>query len=105
MQLADPRIRNLGFAGEIVRPGRRRLPRESLEEDVRACSIGRVIRQSEFSAPFYRQGLRTVAQLHRRSPPPCRGGRPLLFDNATPASLFADHAFELQSRRWMHSIS
>ena len=93
------------LARKIIRPRHRRLAGERLEEDVRAGSIGRPIGQSELGAPFGRQRLRRM----RATPSPVPTTMP------APASVrlrerhatgeFADHAFELQSRRWMHSIS
>ena len=105
MQLPDRRVRNFGFAGKVVGPGQQRLARESLEENFRRRRTRRMIGKAELGAPFRRQGLLRIAQLHRRSPPPGRGGRPLLLGNGTPAGIFADHAFKLKSRRRMHPVS
>src|SRR5437588_4061440 len=105
MQLADRRVRNLRLAWKIVGPWQRCLALERPEEDVGGIGTGRLIGQSELGAPFDRQRLRHLAQLHRRSPPPGRSRRSRLLGNRAPFGKLADHALELQSRRWMHSIS
>ena len=91
--------------GKVVSPGHSRLACESAQEDVRGGSISRVVRQSEFGAPFGGERLGGGAQLHRGSPPPRRRRRAFLFRNGPPRMVFADHAFKLQYRRRVHSIS
>ena len=94
-----------GFAREVVSPRHSRLACESAQEDVRRGSISRVVRQSELGAPLSGERLGGGAQLDRGSPPPRRRRRAFLFRNGPPRVVFANHAFKLQYRRRVHSIS
>jgi len=91
-------------ARKIVGPRQRRLVGERFEEHIGAIGVTRTIRQFQTGAPVGRHRLHHVPRLERRSPPPARGGRSLMFRDCAPSREFAHGAFELHVCSLRHRI-
>src|SRR5882757_154629 len=98
------RVRMSMRAREIMRPRQRRLTGERIEEHLRAVGERRAIRQFQGRAPIGRHWLLHVDDLKRRSPPPCRGQRPMVCGDSAPPCEFMHGAFELHICGLMHRL-
>src|SRR5882757_6696554 len=101
-QIPSSGIRMRCLAWKITGPRQRRLLGQQTQEHSRAIGVSGVLRQFQTCAPRAPHQLLDAAYLKRRSPPPCRGRRSLVFGNRAPLDELIHGAFEWHIRSLMH---